>query len=157
TDAPGGVTMARVAPTTAGTRSGMSQSSATPNTADTPSPGPPPPGDELRQRFEAAWRAGARRAIEEYLARATGPGRPRPLRELVALEVGLRLEGGEHPAWEEYEARFPEYGALIGDIFQAAPTGTFAPDRPPRPPALPAVRPTKLGPYRILREVGRGG
>src|SRR5262245_64975765 len=62
------------------------------------------------KRFEAAWRRGARPAIDDYLA-AGGP-RCRLLIELAHLELELRLKAGETARVEEYLARYPE---LSGD------------------------------------------
>src|SRR5262245_37121911 len=68
-------------------------------------------------RFESAWRAGQRPRIEDYLRKATGPGRAALLRELLTLEVGYRARAGESPAAEDYHPRFPRNSELIAAVF----------------------------------------
>ena len=64
-------------------------------------------------RFEAAWRAGAPRAIETELEGVEEERRSCLLGQLVALEVGLRRERGECPSMQEYFARFPGRDDLV--------------------------------------------
>src|SRR5262245_61536445 len=73
--------------------------------------------DEACDRFEKAWRAGQRPHIEEYLAEAAGPEYPALLRELLALEIELRCEGGNQPTPEEYASRFPDHVEVIEAVF----------------------------------------
>jgi serine/threonine-protein kinase len=68
--------------------------------------------------FEAAWRAGARPRLEDYLDDGQGPTCPALLAELLALELAYRTAGGEAPRPEEYKARIPEHGALIDEAFR---------------------------------------
>src|SRR3954470_21352314 len=72
---------------------------------------------ESRDRFEAAWRAGQRPRIEDYLAEAPEPERPGLLRELLAVELELGHHCGEQPTLQEYHARFPEQRGLVDAIF----------------------------------------
>src|ERR671934_2303918 len=51
--------------------------------------------DEACSRFEAAWKAGQRPRIEEYLAETPDPEHPIFLAELLALEVAYRRRSGE--------------------------------------------------------------
>jgi serine/threonine protein kinase len=81
--------------------------------------------------------------------------------EILAEDFLARQRRGEHPALSEYVARHPELAAEIRELFPvlldiedarleaAEPTG----------PAIGSwgLAPTKLGDYRILREIGRGG
>jgi serine/threonine-protein kinase len=72
----------------------------------------PPPGfealplalarrvDEICLRFEAAWRAGGRPRIEDYLVSAAEPEYPCLLRELVRLDAHYR-QSGEPPIRED--------------------------------------------------------
>jgi WD40 repeat protein len=64
--------------------------------------------DQVCSRFEAAWKAGGKPRIEEFLDQAAGGERPALLRELVALELACRRWAGEQPLPEEYAARFPD-------------------------------------------------
>jgi eukaryotic-like serine/threonine-protein kinase len=71
-------------------------------------------------RFESAWRAGQHPYIEDYLDEASEPERPALLRDLLVLEIGLRLSVGEEPALQEYLARFPQSPDLIKSAFNGS-------------------------------------
>src|SRR5262245_51861720 len=63
--------------------------------------------DEACNRFEDAWRAGARPRIEDHLG-GDAAAAPAPLvRELVALDVYYRRRAGEALAADDYRGRFP--------------------------------------------------
>ena len=90
---------------------------------------------ELCDRYEAAWREGRRPRIEDYLTEALESERALLLRELLALELELRSNGGERPEPQEYRERFPGHVELINRILkeagpsaphdQQAPTGSY--------------------------------
>jgi serine/threonine protein kinase/tetratricopeptide (TPR) repeat protein len=83
--------------------------------------------------------------------------------ERLAAEFVERHRNGEHPPLSEYTNRYPDLAADICELFPALvqienlkppadATGEF------QPPATPAAtKLERLGEYRILREVGRGG
>jgi serine/threonine protein kinase/WD40 repeat protein len=83
----------------------------------------------------------------------------------LAEEFAERLRRGEHPSLAEYVDRFPEHADEIRELFPALVmmehlnpasgelTGIY--NGAAREAAV--VRPERLGDYRILREVGRGG
>ncbi len=128
--------------------------------------------DEACDRFEAAWRAGERPLIEDFLGGTIDSDRPALLRNLLALELDYRSGLGESPGTTEYERRFPEHESLIDSIFaefvrpsglvRGGDLGTLARtawDGPtsgsaenPPPDDFPNI----LG-YEILAELGRGG
>src|SRR5262249_27360842 len=82
----------------------------------------------------------------------------------LAEEFVARHRRGEHPAVSEYTDRFPQYAEAIRDLFpalvlieQVKPdtgdrAGTYAGAAEPEGRRL-----ERLGDYRILAEVGRGG
>jgi serine/threonine protein kinase/WD40 repeat protein/tetratricopeptide (TPR) repeat protein len=84
--------------------------------------------------------------------------------EALAAEFMERCRRGERPALSEYAARYPELAQDIRDLFpalvmiedvrpgEADVTGGYT-----SPFALEDKKPQRLGDYRILREVGRGG
>src|SRR6185369_8825166 len=85
--------------------------------------------------------------------------------EELAEEFLARFRRGERPALSEYTGKYPE---LAGDIRELFPALVMLEDA--RPPAVPSTDATgdhtegglappleRLGDYRILREVGRGG
>src|SRR6516162_6091968 len=85
-----------------------------------------------------------------------------PVDEL-AEEFAERYRRGEHPALTEYTEKYPQWADEIRDLFPALvmmeqfkpkpgeATGDYAVAESQRPPL------ERLGDYRILREVGRGG
>ena len=86
--------------------------------------------EEICDRFEAAWKAGRRPPIEDYLGEVPEPVRAVLLRALLELELAYRRQNGERPTPEEYRCRFPEHAAAIDTVFGAAP-----PPRAARPRA----------------------
>src|SRR6516162_9528256 len=68
-------------------------------------------------RHEAAWRAGRRPRIEDFLTPEEEPGRTVLLRELLAAELAARRQRGETPVRTEYTDRFPGDAGLIDAVF----------------------------------------
>jgi serine/threonine protein kinase len=131
--------------------------------------------EESCDGFEAAWRAGEKPRIEDYLANTAEPEYSELLRQLLALEIELRCTKGDKPAPEEYQGRFPKHCELIEAVFaEERPWSTKPPSRgssdqstgpfiasPPssdaeadRPPPLPAG--TQIGRYTVCRRLGGG-
>src|SRR5262245_51801983 len=80
--------------------------------------------------------------------------------EVLAEEFVSRLRRGERPSVEEYAGRYPDLAGEIHDLFPAAVlleelksgSATLAGG------ALRAAPPpARLGDFRIVREIGRGG
>jgi len=86
--------------------------------------------EAMCDRFEAAWKAGLRPRIEDYVGEVPEVGRAALLRALVALDLAYRRQNGERPTPEEYQCRFPEHVAVIETILGVAP-----PPRAARPRA----------------------
>src|SRR4051794_4355322 len=72
--------------------------------------------DEVCDSFEAAWQAGVRPRIEDFLDASTVQERTELFRELLAREIELRRKAGESPDLAEYLGRFGFYGDLIGTV-----------------------------------------
>jgi serine/threonine protein kinase len=77
----------------------------------------------------------------------------------VADEFIDRLDRGEAPDVEEYVRRYPQFGVILRDVLSALQLlrrsePAFA---SPADVAVPADRAGRLGDFRIVREVGRGG
>jgi hypothetical protein len=53
--------------------------------------------DQICDRFEAAWKAGQRPELQEYLGTAGDAVRPALLRQLLVLDWDYRERAGEHP------------------------------------------------------------
>src|SRR3954449_4381121 len=76
----------------------------------------------------------------------------------LAEEVAARFRNGERPTLEEYVQRHPDLADDIRELFPALAQVEQA-ERARREAALPAAPPalSRVGDYRIVREVGRGG
>jgi eukaryotic-like serine/threonine-protein kinase len=125
----------------------------------------------LQMEFAAAWRSG-RPALSEYLDRVPGEDRVPLLRNLLAFEIPHRRGLGEAPCSGEYLAQLPaELGDVIREAFLSAQTWRIQTevelgkidtshddhlsDENQGGENLPQV--SRLGDYRLLRELGRGG
>ncbi|HKB39174.1 MAG TPA: protein kinase, partial [Gemmataceae bacterium] len=85
----------------------------------------------------------------------------------LAEEFAARCRAGESPSVSEYAARYPELADEIRDVFpallameQLKPANNVLTSPVENPPAAPTdepALPSRLGEYRLLREVGRGG
>src|SRR6516162_3365202 len=96
-------------------------------------------------------------------AMKTSSGERNPV-ELLAEDFLERKRRGEHPTLREYVERHPELAEEIRDLFPAllmmedlgegsgGSTGSLAADG-----AATSTHLERLGDYRILREIGRGG
>src|SRR3954471_11764179 len=83
---------------------------------------------------------------------------------LVAEQFIERYRRGEYPSLSEYTERYPEQAGRIRQLFpalvkmeQLGSIGGHAPGSSPGGLAVKERAPARLGEYRILREVGRGG
>jgi eukaryotic-like serine/threonine-protein kinase len=79
-----------------------------------------------------------------------------PLDLVVESFLG-RLRAGERTTVEEYVARHPQLEGPIRELFPALLEMEAVRPRPPAEPARAEVPPERLGDYRILRLVARGG
>src|SRR5262249_57207081 len=73
-------------------------------------PGPARRIDRVCDAFEAAWLAGVRPAIEQFLGDTPEPDRSALFRELLAVEVEYRVRGGGRSE----ERRVGEEGGVRG-------------------------------------------
>src|SRR6266542_2300422 len=95
--------------------------------------------EEACCRFEEAWRAGQRPALEDFVAESEGEERLAWLREMLRRAAYYRRRAGEGPSAADYETRFPEATAVLREVF-ASPAG---PDRPPVAPEPEADDPER--------------
>lgn len=84
--------------------------------------------------------------------------------EVLAEEFLERFRRGERPSIGDYQKRFPELAERIGELFpllawmeQGAPGSGENPPPLTRPAAVVPPSVEKLGDFRIIREIGRGG
>jgi serine/threonine-protein kinase len=134
--------------------------------------------DQQCDRFEKAWQAGERPRIEDYLQAAPEADRAALFRDLLALELELRANGGETLSPRDYQARFPEQGNLIQAYFVSPALTPDAAEETsgPQPAAEPGGRPVastkpetteprleggdslpaQIGRYQVLGRLGGG-
>lgn len=74
-------------------------------------------------------------------------------RERIVAEFRAALDRGERPSVDHYRDRYPEDAAALGRLLNAVLH--LHDDRAPRDPR--AELPSSIGPYRIDREIARGG
>jgi serine/threonine protein kinase/WD40 repeat protein len=101
--------------------------------------------NEVCNRFELAWLAGPRPAIEDFLGDTPEPERSDLARELVALDINFRRQAGEEPQADDYRTRFPALALaplLAGRAAELAGAAAHL-------PVVPG--------YDVLKELGRGG
>jgi WD40 repeat protein len=120
-------------------------------------PGDGPPRGALRDRFEAAWRAGERPRLEDYLAEAPGSDCAELLRDLLAVELEHRLRAGEKPMAGEYRQRFPGHDDLIASLCTAVDPGQTGAETPDTPAAAGEEELPAVPGYEVLGRLGRGG
>ena len=83
--------------------------------------------------------------------------------EVLAEEFVGRYRRGESPSIQEYVERHPEHAEEIDAVFQAAllverlKRGTGWPGSPAAEARDPMPKIERLGDYRVVREIGRGG
>jgi serine/threonine protein kinase/WD40 repeat protein len=77
--------------------------------------------------------------------------------EVLADEFLARYRRGERPALTEYTGKYPELADEIRDLFPALVMMEEAGRRDASLPGAGHRMPDRVGDYRILREVGRGG
>ncbi len=110
--------------------------------------------DDVLAAFEAAWRSGLDPRPEEWLGRLD-PGRSADATELIYAAFCLAEADGLAPDPADYVARFPAHGAALRRLFELhdlATTDAFAAAAPELP-----VAGDEVGPYHLIRELGRGG
>ena len=124
--------------------------------------------------FDNAWEAGDHPQIEDYLQRAEPADLALALQQLVAAEVANRRQDGEEVVADEYRDRFRDRADLIDAAFALVGLSTGSqpfdstvsirnarvesdgPDRPAVPAPQSTELPESLGPFKIVRELGRG-
>lgn len=77
--------------------------------------------------------------------------------ELLAEEFTGRIRRGESPEIDEYVLLHPEFAGSIRDLFPALEIMEQSRARRKRTPSADASQLDRLGDYRLIREIGRGG
>ncbi|HYT90462.1 MAG TPA: protein kinase, partial [Gemmataceae bacterium] len=89
--------------------------------------------ESLCDRFESAWVAGRRPALEDFLAQVEEADRSALLRELLGLELEYRARLGDRLTSAEYRQRLPGYEQLVEDAFVTLAPTSFAASAPSKP------------------------
>ncbi len=119
--------------------------------------------ETARDQFAAAWKAGNRPQIEDFLKDVTEPDRSSLLRELLLIEWQHRQLAGETPTVEEYRSRFPDHGAVLSEVAATSETTVGWAIKQDTDHPRPATNSPqggsipKLPGYEILGVLGRGG
>ena len=103
--------------------------------------------------------AGAAPSITYYLRRAADDAKETLLLNLLQNEIQRRRLVGESPLAEEYLEQLPGYASLVRKVFLESTSAGSASQSEPAV-ATGDEKPlaaTRLGEYRLLRELGRGG
>ncbi len=122
----------------------------------------PVPFDRVQaacQTFTAEWQAGGQSDLPSYLVKVVKDDQATLLRNLLEYEIHKRREHGESPRAEDYLDQLPKHTAIIRQVFletsRLSLTGDQLPVTEESPRGqLPASR---LGDFRLVRELGRGG
>jgi len=100
--------------------------------------------------FEAAWKAGQRPHLEDYLGGTPEPMRLVLLRELIVVELQYRRWSGESVELREYQSRFPQQAEMMVALF-----GTEAAQTTPPFGEITSAH-SRLGRYRLTGRIGSG-
>jgi hypothetical protein len=124
--------------------------------------------DEACNEFEAAFGAGERPRIEDYLAGADASSRRTLLRELLLVEIELLQSSGIAPAPGPYRTRFPADADLVDAAFAEAECGPPAAVNPADSARAAAkasragrkassrLAPATIGPYVVVGKLSEG-
>lgn len=109
--------------------------------------------DEACDHFESAWRRGLQPTIEDALASAPAGDRAVLLRELLLVELRLRIDAGQSPDASEYRKRFSE----IDDGWLTAALARSTVNFNGQPARIGVGGGAVIPGFEILGELGRGG
>jgi serine/threonine protein kinase len=124
--------------------------------------------ERVCDRFERAWRSGQRPQIKAYVEELDTPVGRDILRKLLGVELAYRVQHGERPAAQEYQALFPDHAKLIEEVFAepmvahrgiegaTTPPDSSALDPEPPPTSEPTPIPDYIGRYKVIRRLGGG-
>lgn len=126
-------------------------------------PAPEPTGpfqriDAACRSFTGEWENG-RPDLPSYLLQVAEDEQQTLLRNLLEYELKKRRAAGESPSSREYIDLLPQHAEVVRRVFLDASSISVAASFEPTP-AIMAVRApaaSRLGEYRLVRELGRGG
>jgi len=114
----------------------------------------------LCEDFTSEWQSAQRPDIPAYLERVGDDAKETLLRNLLQYKIQRRRREGELPHAEEYIQRFPRFPSLVRQVFLESTSLALNSDSKGEPTETVDYKPlaaTRLGDYRLIRELGRGG
>jgi eukaryotic-like serine/threonine-protein kinase len=109
---------------------------------------------------ESVAKSPGHRQLREYLVQVAQENQPTLLRNLLEFDVQQRRKSGQAPVPQDYIDVVPEHESLIRrvflDISSISISGGWKSDAP-ETQSVDAPIASRLGDYRLLRELGRGG
>ncbi|MFI5459430.1 MAG: protein kinase [Isosphaerales bacterium] len=114
----------------------------------------------LCENFSNEWEPNQRPNIPSYLVRVADDAKQSLLVNLLQYEIQRRRHEGERPQAEEYIEHFPQFAGLVRKVFLESTSAGSSVDSVPDATASIDSKPmaaSRLGDYRLLRELGRGG
>jgi serine/threonine protein kinase len=118
--------------------------------------------DRMADAFEQEWLEGNRPRLQEWLLQVSGSDQVHLARMLFPVEFEQRIKLGEYPHLDEYEFLSDQLIPIAQECLHEVFGGTV-PDPPAGSRLNPALAPLelapgiKIGPYSLLRPLGRGG
>ena len=101
-----------------------------------------------------------KRELRDHLLQVAQEDQPTLLRNLLEFDVQQRRKAGEAPTPQDYLEVLPEYDILIRRVFLDMSSASIAGDwqsDAPKTISFQSPVASRLGEYRLLRELGRGG
>jgi len=114
----------------------------------------------LCENFSNEWKPAQRPNIPSYLVRVADDAKESLLVNLLQYEIQRRRHDGERPQAEEYIQHFPQFASLVRKVFLESTSAGSSVDSVADATASIDSKPlaaSRLGDYRLLRELGRGG
>jgi len=114
----------------------------------------------LCEKFSNEWEPDQRANIPSYLVRVADDAKESLLINLLQYEIQRRRQEGERPRAEEYIQHFPQFASLVRKVFLESTSAGSSVDSKTGATASLDSKPlaaSRLGDYRLLRELGRGG
>jgi serine/threonine protein kinase len=124
--------------------------------------------EAICSKFRRDWKSGARPSIEGCLEGVSAEAQGNLFRNLLHIELDARRRAAEQPMSDAYLRRFPTFARLIRqEFFESTMMSLAEANAAPGPGgavkaedlttsfSIPSAG--RLGEYRLLRELGRGG
>lgn len=115
--------------------------------------------NELCDSFDDRLHSGDSPKIGEFLGRVPADEQAAVFVELLAIDLEFCTSGGFRPEQADYHTRFPQYRSQIEDGFRKIREDASGSDdtSQQKSDTSPYAIPERVGDFRIIREVGRGG